>query len=110
MDGVAYEHYCADLFRSAGWSVEHTKGSGDQGADLLVRKSGKSVAVQCKRYTGRIGNSAVQEVIAAQRFYQTSHAAVVSNNPYTKAAQQLALSSRIVLLHHDQIEGFWPEP
>jgi HJR/Mrr/RecB family endonuclease len=48
-----------------GYRVEQTKLSGDQGADLVVIKLGEKTVIQAKRYGGKIGNSAVQEIMAA---------------------------------------------
>lgn len=41
-----------------------TKASGDGGVDLILLKDGIKTAVQCKRYSGNVGVSAIQEVYA----------------------------------------------
>ena len=39
MDGQSFEYFCADLLRANGFAnVEVTKGSGDQGVDILAVK------------------------------------------------------------------------
>ena len=38
MDGIQFEHYLGQLFRSQGYHVEVTRASGDFGADLVLKK------------------------------------------------------------------------
>ncbi len=75
-----------------------TPASGDQGADIIARRTGVSLVVQCKLYSGLIGNAAVQEAIAARAFYGATYAAVVSNQLYTPAARELAKRADVALL------------
>lgn len=95
-----YEQYCAQQLRSAGWSANTTKASGDQGSDIIAQKSDVRLVVQCKLYNHPVGNKAVQEVAAARAHEQADWAAVVSNSRYTYSAQQLAETNGILLLHH----------
>jgi restriction system protein len=103
MSPTDYERFCADRLAGAGWEVHLTKASGDQGADIICEANGRRLVVQCKLYSGSVGNAAVQEVIAAREFEYADFAAVISNAPYTSAAQKLASTARVHLLHHDEI-------
>jgi restriction system protein len=102
--GDDFERFVKGELEDKGWSVRHTGKSGDQGGDLIAEKDGVSVAVQCKLSAKPVGNKAVQEVLAAQRYYATLMAAVVSNAAFTKAATQLAQSASIVLLHTSNLD------
>ena len=49
MDGLQFEHRCAELLRYRGFhKVTVTKGSGDQGVDILAKKNGIKYGIQCK--------------------------------------------------------------
>ena len=96
-----YELMCADILKDSGWEARVTKGSGDQGVDVVAEKSGKKVVLQCKRYSYPVGNSAVQEVLAGKSFYKADVSAVVSNQTFTPSAKELAQSSGVLLLHHE---------
>lgn len=98
-----YEAMCADILRDAGWEARLTKGSGDQGVDIVAQKNGKNVVLQCKRYSYPVGNSAVQEVLAGKSFYKADVAVVVSNQTFTPSAKELAQSSGVLLLHHEML-------
>ena len=71
-------------------NIEPTPVTGDQGADVIVLAGGVKIVIQAKRYTGVVGNAAVQEVFAAQQFYDADYAMVVTTSRYTPAAQALA--------------------
>lgn len=70
--------------------IEPTPVTGDQGADVILVVSGVKIIIQAKKYTGVVGNAAVQEVFAAMQFYDADYAVVVTNSRYTVAAQTLA--------------------
>ncbi|TLU74199.1 restriction endonuclease [Lichenicoccus roseus] len=98
--GADYEQHCAVLLRKAGWQTVLTAGSGDQGSDILARRRRRVLVVQCKHHARPVGNRAVQEVFAAQRHHDAHLAAVVSNAGFTRAAQALAATTGVRLLHH----------
>jgi restriction system protein len=98
MPGVEFERACADIFRRLGYKVKTTKTTGDQGADLLLEgKYGRAV-VQTKRQKSKVGNEAVQQVVAAKAFYAANDAFVVTNHFYSPAAMRLAEANGVRLL------------
>lgn len=107
-DGVAYERFCAERLRLAGWQARPTQASGDQGADVIAERDGTRLVVQCKRYGKPVGNGAVQEAAAAARHWSAEMAAVVSNAGFTPAARKLALTTGVLLLHHDDLGDLHP--
>lgn len=109
-DGIAYERFCAERLRAAGWSARPTKASGDQGADVVAERDGIRLVVQCKRYGKPVGNAAVQEVAAAARYWGSDVAAVVSNAGFTPAARKLAGATGVLLLHHDNLSELDLDP
>ena len=98
-----FESFCAEQLRSAGWDAQLTAISGDQGVDVIAEKDGTRVVLQCKRYSGTVGNSAVQEVVAGRAFERADHCAVVTNSVYTPAAEQLASANGVLLLHYSEL-------
>jgi restriction system protein len=104
--GIEYEIYCAEALRRAGWNARVTIATGDQGTDIVAERNGKRVVVQCKFYTKPVGNKAVQEVVAARLHEHADQAVVVSNADYTKSARQLAGTTGVILLHHDDLVSF----
>ena len=103
MDGIEYEHYCADILQRSGWDATVSKASGDQGVDIFASNQRLSVAIQCKKYSNPVGNKAVQEVTSGATFHNVECAVVVSNSSYTASARQLAAKSGVLLLHHSEL-------
>ena len=97
------EHLVAEQLSCAGWETQLTSASGDQGIDVMAEKFGLSLVVQCKLYSKPVGNAAVQEAIAGKAFAQADYAAVVTNSGFTRSAKELAQTSGVLLLHHDQL-------
>ena len=91
MDGLQFEHRCAELLRYRGFhKVTVTKGSGDQGVDILAKKNGIKYGIQCKYYSYPVGNKAIQEAYAGAVFYDCDKAMVMTNSTFTRAAWELA--------------------
>jgi restriction system protein len=84
----------------AGWDAQVTIASRDQGVDVIAEKAGKRVVLQCKLYSGPVGNGAVQEIAAGRAHERADYAAVVTNSRYTAPAEQLASTNGILLLHY----------
>ena len=99
-----YEVRIATGLKQLGFDAKTTKGSGDQGADVLATKNGVSFAIQCKKYSKPVGNKAVQEANAGRDFYKQDYGVVVSNAGFTKLARQAAHACGIILLNDNQLE------
>lgn len=98
MDGHNYEYYCAELLRRKGFSkVSVTRGSGDQGIDIIAYGNKKKFGIQCKFYSNPVGNSAVQEAYTGAKFYGCNVAAVMTNNGFTESAMELAAATGVLL-------------
>jgi hypothetical protein len=116
MSGVEFENYVAGLYRSRGFEAEVTRASGDFGADLIVAAKGglrrsewdpksydsdgwsNRMAVQCKRYSGAVGVSAVMAIIAGKGMYDCARTAVVTNRTFTAQARELAEAHSVALI------------
>lgn len=103
--GEDFEYECMELLQDEGWSVDFTPKSGDQGVDLLAKKNSLLIAVQCKNYRTKVGNSAVQEVVAGRKHYNADYAVVVSASGFTKSAHELAASNGAILLQVEDLRS-----
>ncbi|MEH7248235.1 restriction endonuclease [Neobacillus niacini] len=103
MNGIEFEHYLKELYQSRGYTAEVTSASGDYGADLLLKKDGRKIVVQAKRYAKDVGIKAVQEVMGAKSYYRAEEARVVSNSYFTKAARELAAKGQVMLVNRDEL-------
>lgn len=91
MDGYQYEKRCAQYLDKEGYTdIAVTPSSGDQGIDIIAYKEGKKYGIQCKYYTGTVGNKAIQEAYAGAAFYSCDVAMVITNATFSKPATTLA--------------------
>jgi restriction system protein len=106
MNPIDYERYCACQLQKATWQTRVTVATGDQGADIIAKHNNRMLVVQCKLYGSPVGNDAVQQVFAARQLQHADIAAVISNQPFTKSARQLADVNGALLMHHDELPAF----
>ena len=98
MDGHEFEFYCAKLLNKRGFhNVSVTKGSGDQGVDVLATKGGIKYAIQCKNYATPLSNKPIQEVCAGKVFYGCQIGVVMTNSTFTSGAIELANATGTLL-------------
>ncbi len=105
MTPVEFESFCAEELRRSGWDAHVTMQSRDQGVDVVAVKNGQRIVLQCKFYSYPVGNKSVQEITAGRAYEQADIAIVVSNNRYTQAAEQLAATNRVLLLHYRDLKN-----
>ena len=105
MEGHEFEYAIADLLRHNGWrDVEVTQGSGDYGIDILARRGSTRYAIQCKRYNSAVGVKAGQEAGLGVDYYHYDAAAVITNNTFTKQAQNIAAATGVRLWGRDYLK------
>ncbi|WP_040963210.1 restriction endonuclease [Bacillus mycoides] len=104
MDGYQFEEFVAQLFQDMGYKTEVTSSSGDYGIDVIARRKGLNIGIQAKRYSDKVPNKAVQEVIAGIAFYNLDQGLVITNNYYTKQAQNQAKSTNVLLWDRDILQ------
>ncbi|WP_293123859.1 restriction endonuclease [Microcoleus sp. bin38.metabat.b11b12b14.051] len=103
MTGEEFEEFLACCFRNLGYAVEMTPKTGDFGADLILSKARKKTVVQAKRYQGKVGNSAVQEVVSAVKYYGAQDAIAITNSEFTSNAHKLAQANGVQLWGREQL-------
>ena len=105
LSSSGFENLLYRLFEAMGYTVQRTGGTGDQGGDLVANKDGQArMLIQAKRYTGSpVGNSAVQEAVAAQKYYDCNGAMVVASSDFTKEAVELAKANSVILVGKERL-------
>lgn len=105
-DGIDFEHWCADQVRRQGWQVVVSQASGDQGVDVIARRNGTKVAIQCKRYSNPIGNKSVQEAFTGAQNENAGYSCVIGTGGFTQAAKQIASNTGVKLIDAADIQSF----
>jgi HJR/Mrr/RecB family endonuclease len=106
MTGEEFEIFLEHLFTKMGYSVERTRYTQDQGADLIIRKFGEVSVVQAKRFNQLVGNGAIQEVVASIKHYKAEKGIVVTTNQFTRSAIELATSNNVNLIDRSELQKY----
>ncbi|KZD65987.1 putative Mrr-like endonuclease [Bacillus cereus] len=105
MTGEEFEKYLADLLKNLGFETKLTKGSGDQGVDIIASRNGNIYAIQAKRYTGTVGNDAVQQAISGKGYIKANEAWVITNSTFTRSAIDLATQTQTKLWDRSKLQN-----
>lgn len=103
INGFEFEDFLGELFENMGFQVVPTRKTGDQGADLVLVKAGQRIAVQAKRYSSKVSNGAVQEIVASKQYYNCQKAMVVTNSYFTDSAVELANVNGVQLIDREKL-------
>ena len=104
MNGHQFEYWCASLLRRLGYTnVQVTKASNDQGADIIASGNGLRYAIQCKCYSGSLGNRPIQEVVAGRQFYKCNAAMVMTNSHFTSGGVAAASATDVRLVDREKL-------
>ena len=99
LDGDKFEALIKRLYEGAGYTVQLTGRTGDQGGDLVVVHDDAKKVIQAKlRSKLGVGNDAEQQVVAAKAIYNCPEAVVITNSTFTPKAQELARAHGVELV------------
>jgi len=101
LTGHQFEIYLAKLLGNLGYKIETTGKTADFGADLIAINNGDRWVIQAKRYSSKVGITAVQEVLGAKRYYNGHSTGVITTNYFTPAAKTLAEVNDVLLIDRD---------
>lgn len=91
LTGSEFERWTASRFEKQGYKTEVTGGSGDGGCDVLARRNGRVIAVQCKRLSSSLGSRSVKDAVTGRALHDADEAWVITTAPsITKQARDLA--------------------
>jgi restriction system protein len=104
MTGEEFEEYLQQLFLRTGFKrAVATSKTSDYGADLILYTDSKVIIIQAKRYSGKVGVKAVQEIVSAKNHYGADDCWVVTNNYFTRNAIKLSISNDVTLIDRDRL-------
>ena len=103
MSGEEYERYCGEIIKTMNnvKKIQYTPITNDYGADIIAYSNdGTKAVIQCKRYKGKVNNTAVQEVVAALAHYNADKAIIMTNSTLTENARLLAKENGVKVIEN----------
>lgn len=102
MSGADFEYFVKELLEKLEYyNIEVTSATGDYGVDVIAEKDNIKYAFQCKLYSEKVGNSAIQEVYSGKEYYNCNAAVVITNSYFTKSAISQAERTGVALWDRD---------
>lgn len=109
MSGHDFEHYIAKLYQLRGFDAHVTSGSNDFGVDVIAVRGEVRLAIQTKRYAGKVSRTAVSDAVTGMYHYGCNMAVVVTNSYFSQGAISLALSTGCQLVNRDELADWISE-
>lgn len=103
IDRDGYRRRCIDFLAEGGWEARPCFPGGGLTADIMARRGGRLLTVQCRPSTQPLEAAVVREALVVRAAQDAALSAVVSNAGYTKAARSLAAASGVLLLHDTEL-------
>jgi len=94
-----FEEFVAELFEALGYEVETVGGTGDEGADLRVRRAGLAAVVQCKYHArGVVGSPELQKFLGTIHHTRSHKGFFVTTRTFSLAAEKFVAEHPIELI------------
>lgn len=107
LSGLDFEKLCQVLLNKLGFRVETTKQSGDGGIDLIAYceqplLKGKYI-VQCKRYSGGVGEPIVRDLYGVVMAERANKGILITTGHFTLSAMKFASDKNLELIDGEQL-------
>ena len=94
-----FERYVGEAYRRKGYTVEETGPGADGGIDLIARRNGETVLVQCKHWRARrVGVRYARELFGLVKAQDTSNGVLVTAGTFTPDALAFAKQTQLDLV------------
>jgi hypothetical protein len=103
LSGWRFEAELARLFERRGYETRNLGGAGDEGIDLILRKDGSEILVQCKAHARPVGPGAVRDLYGAMMHKRAEEAWLVSTMGFSQAAKKFAAGKPLRLIRIEEI-------
>ena len=94
-----FEEFVAEVFEAMGYEVDRVGGTGDEGADLKVKKAGLLGIVQCKYHSrGVVGSPELQKFLGTVHHTRSHKGFFVTTRTFSLAAEKFVAAHPIELI------------
>ena len=103
LDAYAFETATAEVLELHGFRAEVTRGSGDRGVDIHVRRDSHYGVVQCKARASSVGPHTVRDLYGTMHDFGADFGVVVSLNGFSEGAVSFAVNKPVFLVDVDDL-------
>ena len=109
LGGHDFESLVEELVKKMGFVVEERKLTADGGVDILARTEEPMFrgiyAIQCKRYSEKVGESVVRDLYGVVHARNANKGILITDSTFTKAAIEFARNKQIELIDGEKLRG-----
>jgi len=100
-----FEVFVAELFEKEGWRASLTPRGADMGVDIDLRRpdDDKYAIVQCKKWTGNVGQPVVRDLYGVMNHLGAPQGYIVTSSNFTRAAMFFAEGKSIQLINGEEL-------
>lgn len=98
-----YAVRCTSMLRNAGWTTDPNPAVYGKAVDIFAERGGRKLLLQCKGGEAPVGVEAVQQVFTLKDRRHADIAAIITQAPFTRAAQQMASANGVHALHDEDL-------
>jgi HJR/Mrr/RecB family endonuclease len=101
LDGLSpqeFELIVLEAFSKLGYQATHTSWTADGGIDGILTQGKTKIAIQCKKYQGKITEPALRDFYGAMKHSNFTQGIYVTTSNYTKPARDFAKGKNIRLM------------
>ena len=94
-----FERYVGEAYRHKGYTVEETGPGADGGIDLIARKSGETLLVQCKHWRAeKVGAPVARELFGLVNAHGATNGVLITSGAFTRQALEFAEQNQLELI------------
>ena len=99
LDWYQFEKFNTALMKAEGWDATHFHSQyGDGGKDVVARRNGQTLYIQCKALSSPVPEKIVRELLGSLSIARVASGAIHAAGPFSKSAQVLAVTVGIRLI------------
>lgn len=99
---IEFEKLCGKLLSAIGYDIQYTKTTGDGGIDIRASlKSSLSkgiIIIQCKRYSGNVGEPIIRDLYGVVMGERADNGILMTSGNFTESAYRFAKGKQITLV------------
>jgi HJR/Mrr/RecB family endonuclease len=105
LSGEEFERVVKYIFEILGYNVMVTKGSSDEGVDLMLTKESKKEIAQCKNWSKPVGSKVAREFYGALLHMKADKGHIVTSSYFSLPCKKFVIGKPIQLIEgHELIE------
>ena len=98
LSGTDFEREMANVLRALGYRVKSTPSSGDEGVDLILKRPGKTIVVQCKAHQNPVGPAIARELFGSMIHFKADRAILACTGGFTRGVKEFVRDKPIDLV------------